>query len=327
MPFCLRSTESIADGLRRLAREELSSISRHLDGAAPPRDDAIHEIRKSVKKTRAILQVVGADNGRGLAKSAKHLHAISRRLSALRDADVMLETLRTLRIKDRGILNGRCFARVHRRLSSHKKSAMKAARRKGTWRRVGQSIRKIRQDVKHWKPKHPQFGSLAASIRLAHERGRTAMARARKGQQAADFHEWRKQIKALWYELRLVEGSGPRIRRDVTALHRAEAWLGNEHDVVVLCDELSKEVPQGDSRIDLDRVRLVGDRYQCELRTKALARHQTHLCTTAARLRERCQARVEEVAHKTEEATRRRVTHSHCLVFGKALLGHANGRH
>ena len=50
-----------------------------------------------------------------------------------------------------------------------------------------------------------------------------------------------------------------------------------------------------------------------------------HLCTSAARLRERCQARsVGEVAHKTEEATRRRVTHSHCLVFAKALLGQAN---
>ena len=59
-----------------------------------------------MKKTRAILQVVGADNGRGLAKSAKRLRAINRRLSALRDADVMLETLHTLRIKDRGILNG-----------------------------------------------------------------------------------------------------------------------------------------------------------------------------------------------------------------------------
>ena len=93
MPFRLRSTESVADGLRRLAREELRSISTHLDGAAPPRADAIHEIRKSVKKTRAILHVVGADNGRGLAKSAKRLRAINRRLSALRDADVMLETL------------------------------------------------------------------------------------------------------------------------------------------------------------------------------------------------------------------------------------------
>ena len=112
MLFRLRSTESTADGLRRLASEELSSISKHLDGAAPSRNDAIHEIRKSVKKTRLILQVVGADNGRGRAKSAKRSHAINRRLSAFRNADVMLDTLHTLRIKDRSILNGRRFARI-----------------------------------------------------------------------------------------------------------------------------------------------------------------------------------------------------------------------
>ena len=271
MPFRLRPTESIADGLRRIAREELSSISTHLDGATPPRADAIHEIRKSVKKTRAILHVVGADNGRGLADSAKRLRAINRRLSALRDADVMLETWRTSRTRDPGILTPRCFARVQRRLSSHRSSVMKAALHKETWRRVGQSVRKIRQDARHWKPGHRQFGSLAASIRLAHKRGRTAMARARKSQRAADFHEWRKQIKVLWYELRLVEGSGPRIRRDVAALHRAEAWLGRDHDVVVLCDELSRDGGQDDSRIDLDRIRLAGDRYQSALRTKALA--------------------------------------------------------
>jgi CHAD domain-containing protein len=271
MPFRLRSTESIADGLRRVAREELSSISTHLGGAAPPGDDAIHEIRKSVKKTRAILHVFDADDGLGLAKSAKRLHAINGRLSALRDADVMLETLRTLRIKDRSTLNGRCVARLHRRLASHNKSVMKAARRKGTWQRVGRSVRKIRRDAKQWKPKHCQCDSFAAAIRLSHRRGREAMARARKSELAADFHDWRQQIKALWYELRLVEGSSPRIRRDVTTLHRAEEWLGNDHNVLVLCDALSKGMPQGDSRIDLDRVRLVGDLYQSELRTKALA--------------------------------------------------------
>lgn len=272
MPFRLRTTESVADGLRRLARQELGSISTHLDAATPPRDDAIHEIRKSVKKARAILRTVGADHGNGLARSAKRLHAINSRLSALRDADVMLETLRTLRIKDRGILNGRCFARVHRRLSSHRKSLLNAAGRKRTWQRLGESVRKVRQDARHWKPEHRQFGCLAAGIRLAHRRGGEAMARARKSQRATDFHEWRKQVKALWYQLRLVESSGPRIRRDVKALHRAEEWLGNEHNVIVLCDTLSKDgSPEGDDRVDLDRVRLVGDGYRCELRTKALA--------------------------------------------------------
>jgi CHAD domain-containing protein len=247
----------------------------------PPRDDAVREIRKSVKKTRAILQLIDADNGQGLAESAKRLNAINRRLSELRDADVMLETLHTLRTRDRRVLNDRCFARLHRRLSSHRKSTMRAARRKRPWRRVAQSVRRIRQSVKQWKPKHPPFGAIAAGIRLSHQRGRQAMARARRNQRAADFHEWRKQIKALWYQLRLVEASSSRMRRNVKALGRAEEWLGNEHNIVVLCDELSQGEPRGESRIDLDRVRLAGDCYQSELRTKA-AEHQTHLCTRAA---------------------------------------------
>ena len=271
MPFRLRSTESVADGLRRLARAELGSISTHLDGAAPPGADAIHEIRKSVKKTRAILRILDADDGRGLARTAKRLHAINDRLSAVRDADVMLETLDILRTKNPGILNGPCLVRVHRRLSSDKRSVMKTAGGKATWRRVGKSVRRIRREAKQWNPKHRQFRSLAAGIRQAHQRGRKLMARARKRQRAADFHEWRKQIKTLWYELRLLERSGPRIRRDVKALHLAEVWLGNEHDVVMLSDELSKDGSQGDTPVDFDRIRLVGDSYRCELRTKALA--------------------------------------------------------
>ena len=271
MPFRLRSSESVADGLRRLAREELNSISKHLDGAVPPGGEAIHEVRKSVKKVGAILQVVDADHGHGLGKSATRLHTIHRRLSALRDADVMLETLETLRARDRTVLNERCYARVRRLLSSHKKSAMSAARRTGPWRRIVQTVRKVRRDACHWKPEHRQFGCLAAGIRRTHQRGRKAMTRAEKRQRATDFHDWRKQIKALWYELRLLEGYSPRVRRDVQALQRTEAWLGDAHNVVVLCDELSNGGPRGESLIDLDRVRLAGDRYQCELRTKALA--------------------------------------------------------
>jgi CHAD domain-containing protein len=271
MPFRLRSTETVADGLRRLAREELKSISTLLDRAARPQDEAIHEIRKSVKKTRAILRVVRADKGSGLAKSAKRLHAINSRLSPLRDADVMLETLDTLRTRDRRTLNGSCFARLHRQLSAHRRTVMKAARRQASSQDLRRSVRKVRQTARHWKFTHRQFGSLAAALRLSHDAGRRALARARKRQQAADFHEWRKHIKALWYELRLVVGAGARIRRDVKTLHLAEVWLGTEHDIVVLCDELSKDVGEGDSRIDLDRIRLVGDRYRLELRTKAAA--------------------------------------------------------
>jgi hypothetical protein len=38
MAFQLRPEESVPDGLRRLAKKELSSISKHLNGATHPRD-------------------------------------------------------------------------------------------------------------------------------------------------------------------------------------------------------------------------------------------------------------------------------------------------
>jgi CHAD domain-containing protein len=270
MSFRVRPTESIADGLRRLARQELRSISEHLDDAVAQRADAIHEIRKSVKKTRAILGILEADHGRKLVRSEKRLHAINRRLSALRDADAMLETLQVLRTRDRRIVNEQCFARVQRRLTAHSRAVKQSARRQQLWRRVGRGAREIRRDAGHWTPKHRQFGCLAPGIRLTHQRGAKAMTRARKSHAAGDFHELRKHVKALWYELRLLEDCSPRIRQDVEALRHAEEWLGADHDVVVLCDALSHGA-RAEHRFDLERVRVAAARYQRQLRARTFA--------------------------------------------------------
>jgi CHAD domain-containing protein len=104
-----------------------------------------------------------------------------------------------------------------------------------------------------------------------HRRGRQALERAERDQDAASSHEWRKQIKALWYGLRLLEGGGGAISRQIAALHRAEAWLGDEHNVVVLCAELSNDPSICAGPFDLQRLKVVADRYQRELRGKALS--------------------------------------------------------
>jgi hypothetical protein len=61
--------------------------------------------------------------------------------------------------------------------------------------------------------------------------------------------------------------SGPNVRKDVRVLHQAETWLSEDHDVVVLCEELSTDT----SLCDLARLRAAADRYQCDLRRKAIA--------------------------------------------------------
>jgi hypothetical protein len=97
------------------------------------------------------------------------------------------------------------------------------------------------------------------------------MRRALKRQRPLDFHGWRKEIKVLWYGLRLVARSDSSVRRDVRALRRAETLLGDDHNLVVLCEELSSDL-SGCRSIDIDRLRLIADREQCRLREKAVER-------------------------------------------------------
>jgi CHAD domain-containing protein len=253
---------------------ELRAARNELRRSTPPRDEAIHEARKSVKKVRAILQLIDADDGAGLANSQHQLQTVNRRLSRVRDADAMMSILDKLRSESPRLVSKRTFMRARRRLSSYKRAAMAAAARKRVWTKAGRDLRKLRQATKRWRPTHRGFGALEPGIRFTHRRGREAMVRARKGQRAADFHQWRKQIKALWYELRLIENCDRSVQRDVAALQRAETFLGDDHNVVVLCAELSKDASICDGPVDLSRLRLAADRYQCNLRRKAIGNAQ-----------------------------------------------------
>jgi CHAD domain-containing protein len=135
MAFRLRPREPVADGLRRLATKSLRSARTELQRANPPRDEAIHEARKDIKKVRAIIDVLEADHGVGLAGCKKQLRRVNRPLSGLRDADAMLAMVTKLKDKNPSLFSEHSFARVRRLLSSHKREAMKTAQEEGAWKR------------------------------------------------------------------------------------------------------------------------------------------------------------------------------------------------
>jgi CHAD domain-containing protein len=271
MAFRIRPDESVSHGLRRLATKTLKAARAELRRRTPPTDEAIHEARKGVKKVRAIVEAIGAgDDGRPTGKARKRLRRINRVLSPLRDADAMLATLAKLKSRNPRLFTEHTFARVRRELSLRKRKAVTGIDRQ-SWKKLDREFRALRASAKRWQLARHGFRALEPALRTTHRQGRRALARADKNQDAADFHEWRKTIKALWYQLRLLEDGGAMIRRQIRALHRAETCLGDEHNVVVLCAELSKDASVCPGPIDVDRLALAADRYQCELRQKALA--------------------------------------------------------
>jgi CHAD domain-containing protein len=274
MAFQLRSNESVSDGLQRLARKELRCARSAVDGDRTPNDDAIHEARKSVKKVRAILQLIEDDGGRGLGRSEKRLRSVNRTLSELRDAAAMIETLAALRKRHPRLFSRTTFAQLRRKLVEQKRDATKEVE-DGGWKEIERQLQLVRRTAKGWRPAHRDAGALARGIRAAHRRGRKAMKCAQRDHRAENFHAWRKAIKALWYTLRLVEAADAKVRRDIQALHLAEQWLGEDHNIVVLCQQLARDAAVCRDPPDLDRLRLVADRDQLRLREKTIAKAKT----------------------------------------------------
>jgi hypothetical protein len=171
-------------------------------------------------------------------------------------------------------MSNRAFAVVRRELVHDKKQAMNDADVKRCVEQVAKTLDRAKRSAARWRSKHKKFPALARAVEAAHREGRAAMRRARTRERAADFHEWRKAVKRLWYQLRLVEDCGSGIRGDIQTLKKVETWLGVDHNLVVLCGRLFQDRALADVCGEFEHLRDAAERYQRQLRRKALARAQ-----------------------------------------------------
>ena len=272
MAYQLRPTESARHGLRRLATKALRSARTSLRDVDPPTEEAIHAARKTVKRARAIFRLIEEDDGRGLSGAAKRLRTVNRRLSCVRDADAMIETLAALKKHRPDLFSEHEYARLRRDFTDRKEAIVREAQKDGSWTAAADDLRVLQKAARKWRPRHRGFRALEPGIRAAVRRAREAMMRAKESGEAADFHEWRKEAKSLWYVLRLIGGGTAAVARDIRALRATQRWLGDDHNLVVLCAELSKDPTVCRSPLDTQRLRCAVGALQRTLRRKSIGR-------------------------------------------------------
>src|SRR5205823_5025750 len=177
-------------------------------------------------------------------------------------ATAVVQTFDALRPRAASTVSSRTLGLVRSRLMAGQRAALRGGGSHGEIRKAARSIRRSRRSVDRWTPRHKHFHALASAIEAGVTDGRRAMATARRRGRAADFHEWRKKAKQLWYELRLLEACGGRVRRDARALDRLETWLGRDHDAVVLCQRVFGDARMTRACADLDALRHIVERDQ-----------------------------------------------------------------
>lgn len=263
----LRRGESLAGGVRRLARRYLDHACRELAGN-PDARRAVHETRKSLKKLRALLGLLAPELGRACRRrERKAFRGAARLLAPLRDAEVRLHTFDGLRRRLR-LRGGKAGGALRARLEAA--AASLAAGADETRRRVRETLEPARERVRGWPLGGLRKKDLARELRRSYRKGRRALRASReKPGDAEAFHAWRKRVKALWYHLRILQAHlHPSAGKAIAEIGAIGELAGEINDLAVLRAALSAH---GDAP-SAARLRAAIDRRLPELRRTAWER-------------------------------------------------------
>ena len=246
--YKLRAGETAEEGVRRVAHGRVDAALEQLRRGA--KDDvagAVHEVRKDLKKLRSLLRLVrdGLGKERYRAENSRYRDA-GRLLAGPRDAEVKLQTLTDLRERypdELPVTDG-----LQRALEDERER-MAGGQTADLEQRLEQAAETIAAggaDIDAWELASTDFELFRAGLQRSYGRGRDAF-RALGGDPSDEaIHEWRKRVKDLWYQLRLLHPVWPAgMKGPIRAADELAALLGEHHDLAMLIDDVGARASGG----------------------------------------------------------------------------------
>jgi CHAD domain-containing protein len=236
--YRLGQDEFVPDGMRRIVRGQLDAGVEELAGQPNRRlDEAVHETRKRLKRLRAALRLersaIGAETYRGENAAFREL---GKRLSAPRDAMVLIETLDELTDRFRDELPPDATRALRARFEqTHKRALTRLRRDEATIEAVRGELEEARERSAAWTFDAEGFEALRPGLERIYRRGRRGMRAAAEEPSDERLHEWRKRSKDFWHAVQILRPAAPnRMQTLAKRAHRLSDLLGDDHDLAVL---------------------------------------------------------------------------------------------
>jgi CHAD domain-containing protein len=272
MSYRLSLDGPVRDAVRAVAHERATHALRALRETAPEDPGtAVHDVRKDAKKLRALLRLGQPEIDPKLRRRENRtIAAIARRLSGSRDADVLAVQAADLAERAVGQAPEATFTAVHDAFAQ----ASRAAQLDGAIAGAVAELEALVERIEAWPLEDVRARTLVDGLQRTYARGRDELGRVRRApDDAAQLHEWRKRVKDLWYQERLLRDVWPPVlKAQAGELSRLGELLGDDHDLAVLRDQLTAPGGVGAGlAVDLEPVLAVIDARRAELQAEALA--------------------------------------------------------
>lgn len=268
MAYQLTGDESFSDGITRIVLEQVDKALVNLKPTIRNKDVAIHDARVCVKKVRAVLRLIRDSLGKEIYQEEDIAYRdLARTLSKVRDGAAMLEVIDKLSERFSEQLAADAFANVRGPLKRAKKARQQD--RAKAIRAAARSLREARKRIETW-PAVGHHKSLTAGLKRVFKKGRATLQAAYDDPGVDGFHEWRKQVKHLLYQTRVLRPLWGKVMKTLNAqLKTLSEYLSEDHDLAILREKIADQLDDVENRTEIEALVALIDQRRNELELSA----------------------------------------------------------
>ncbi|RLQ86895.1 CHAD domain-containing protein [Notoacmeibacter ruber] len=246
MPYQLKIDRPLIEAVRKEGDKQLRKAAESIR-EGDDLEEAVHDLRKRMKKVRALLRLVRPGLEKTYQIENKACRDVARPFSEIRDAQVLPTTI--ARLRDVFAANDEArqlFKPLEAWGDAHRQEILDDADLKERRQEAADTIEKIRERFHEIELDCAPEKALRKGVAKSYGRARDGLSEAIVSSDAELLHDWRKRLKYHWYHMRLLRDIWPdAMDTRIAALDRLTDILGTDHDLVVLLERLRADDPDG----------------------------------------------------------------------------------
>lgn len=271
MAFKFKRKESTTKALRRLCANRVEAALGYIDECETL--EAVHAVRKEIKKLRALLRLMRPGlRGGDFRAAICDLKEAARQFGPARDAHVTFQALDLVLDHFKEQLGPWPFADFRPALRQVCQDEEKRLRRERRPRRVSRILHQMQKRIEGASLRQEGWAVLGTGLKRSYADGRKAWKLVLADPSPENLHNWRKRAKELGYQLGLFCPMWPEqleaAQRELKALGQ---YLGDDHDLFMLKTAMLDRYPANASPRELETLCGLIAQRQDELRRQALA--------------------------------------------------------
>ena len=206
-----------------------------------------------------------------LTSSARRTSAIAMQADACQRSVTrrrLLETFDKLTVRFAEQLAPNAFAELHQSL--RQSSTAQRLEKKKAMLAVAKIIGTARRRVEQWPIQQDDFSALGQGVKRVYKQGRQSFANAIEQPSVEHFHEWRKDVKYLRYQIRILKPIwSTMLERLGDELETLGEYLSDDHDLALLRQRVLEPAEPTDDHMDLEALIALIDQRRGELQVEA----------------------------------------------------------